>query len=104
MGIRLVCPQGHKLHVKSFLAGKRAICPHCGEKVLVPLANEAPAAASQTTGSSNFGELGRVEVSESPETAIDLADVPTKGLGAGPASRAAVVSNHAAPAIVPAAA
>jgi DNA-directed RNA polymerase subunit RPC12/RpoP len=36
MGIRFFCPKGHKLNVKDFLAGKRAICPYCGLKVLVP--------------------------------------------------------------------
>jgi len=36
MGIRFQCPNGHHLHVKSFLAGKRAICPDCGIKVLIP--------------------------------------------------------------------
>jgi hypothetical protein len=36
MGIRFSCPNGHKLNVKSFLAGKRAICPDCGAKVIVP--------------------------------------------------------------------
>ncbi len=36
MGIRFLCPNGHKLNVKSFLAGKRAICPDCGAKVVVP--------------------------------------------------------------------
>jgi hypothetical protein len=68
MGIRLVCPQGHKLHVKAFLAGKRAICPHCGEKVLVPLGNEAPTAGGESlpTGS----PIG-------PETTLDLADLPS---------------------------
>ncbi len=30
MGIKFLCPNGHKLNVKSFLAGKRAICPRCG--------------------------------------------------------------------------
>jgi hypothetical protein len=37
MGIRFFCPKGHKLNVKEFLAGKRAICPYCGLRVLVPL-------------------------------------------------------------------
>jgi hypothetical protein len=37
MGIRFFCPKGHKLNVKEFLAGKRAICPYCGLKVLVPM-------------------------------------------------------------------
>ena len=36
MGIRFYCPNGHKLNVKSFLAGQRGICPHCGAKVQIP--------------------------------------------------------------------
>jgi hypothetical protein len=36
MGIRFLCPNGHKLHVKSFLAGRRGICPQCGERFYVP--------------------------------------------------------------------
>ncbi len=36
MGIRFQCPNGHKLHVKEFLAGKRGICPECNVKFLVP--------------------------------------------------------------------
>ncbi len=36
MGIRFLCPNGHKLNVKAFLAGKRGICPECDAKFLVP--------------------------------------------------------------------
>lgn len=36
MGIKFLCPNGHKLNVKTFLAGKKAICPKCGAKVIVP--------------------------------------------------------------------
>lgn len=36
MGIKFLCPNGHKLHVKSFLASQRGVCPKCGEKFLVP--------------------------------------------------------------------
>jgi len=36
MGIRFVCPNGHKLNVKAFLAGKRGICPDCDAKFIVP--------------------------------------------------------------------
>ena len=39
MGIKFYCPQGHKLHVKSFLAGKRGICPHCQTRVRIPREN-----------------------------------------------------------------
>jgi hypothetical protein len=36
MGIKFLCPNGHKLHVKAFLSGKKAICPKCGARVTVP--------------------------------------------------------------------
>jgi hypothetical protein len=36
MGIRFYCPNGHKLNVKVFLAGKRGICPECDAKFVVP--------------------------------------------------------------------
>jgi hypothetical protein len=41
MGIKFLCPNGHKLNVKSFLSGKKAICPMCGARVIVP--SEGPA-------------------------------------------------------------
>ncbi len=36
MGIRFFCPNGHKLNVKAFQAGKRGICPHCGASMDIP--------------------------------------------------------------------
>lgn len=36
MGVRFECPNGHRLNVKAFLAGKRGICPHCDAKFIVP--------------------------------------------------------------------
>jgi hypothetical protein len=41
MGIRFRCPNGHKLHVKAFLAGMRGVCPDCGIKVAIPLTSDA---------------------------------------------------------------
>jgi hypothetical protein len=46
MGIRFHCPNGHKLNVKSELAGKRAICPDCGAKLVVPVAGAAASESS----------------------------------------------------------
>ena len=37
MGIRFTCANGHKLNVKSNLAGHRGWCPHCGVSVEIPL-------------------------------------------------------------------
>jgi hypothetical protein len=39
MGVRFECPNGHRLHVKAFLAGKRGICPECEARFVVPAAN-----------------------------------------------------------------
>jgi len=36
MGIRFYCPNGHKLNVKEFQAGRRGVCPFCAAKVLIP--------------------------------------------------------------------
>jgi hypothetical protein len=49
MGIRFQCPNGHKINVKSFLAGKRALCPECGVKVVVPMEAEAAPTLSLAT-------------------------------------------------------
>jgi hypothetical protein len=45
MGIRFECPNGHKLNVKAFLAGKRGICPDCDAKFLVPESSGGKAVA-----------------------------------------------------------
>ncbi len=37
MGIKFRCPNGHKLNVKSFLAGKRGVCPKCGTSMRIPM-------------------------------------------------------------------
>jgi hypothetical protein len=48
MGIRLQCPNGHKVHVKAFLAGKRGVCPQCGTRFDIP--TDAGVAAGDATG------------------------------------------------------
>ncbi|MCA9199998.1 MAG: DUF4339 domain-containing protein [Planctomycetales bacterium] len=65
MGIRFLCPNGHKLNVKDFLAGKRGICPDCGAKFIVP-------------EKSTSGELLRVAAvgDERKQTAFEEPDSP----------------------------
>jgi hypothetical protein len=41
MGIRFSCPNGHRLNVKSFLAGKRGVCPQCGTRFVIPVTSES---------------------------------------------------------------
>src|SRR5882757_10659327 len=59
MGIRFNCPNGHKLNVKEFLAGKRGVCPQCGAKFIIPTQAEVP----QPVG---VGQSQSVEIAISP--------------------------------------
>jgi hypothetical protein len=60
MGIRFYCPNGHKLHVKSFLAGKRGICPHCGVPVDIPYTSTRPSSKElRLAGQAGTGEPPR---------------------------------------------
>ena len=47
MGIVSFCPNGHRVKVKDHLAGKKGICPSCGERFRIPHANGTPAVTSQ---------------------------------------------------------
>ncbi len=51
MGIRFLCPNGHKLNVKAFLAGRRGICPYCGAKFQIPMEDALPAGQASPNGS-----------------------------------------------------
>ncbi len=81
MGIRFYCPNGHKLNVKVFQAGRKGICPRCGAGVEIPHEStrpsskeskqpqrgEAPPAAAAT-------ELQTAAVSTPPASATPPAD------------------------------
>lgn len=71
MGIRFSCPNGHNLNVKAFLAGKRAICPHCGMKVMVPDLPESEAAAQAPPAAPLAVPLPPVEPRASATTTQD---------------------------------
>ncbi len=49
MGIHFACPNGHPLHVKVELSGKRAICPHCQAKFLIPKVEDLASPAVSPT-------------------------------------------------------
>ena len=42
MGIRFYCPNGHKLNVKNFQAGRKGICPFCGARIQIPNRSTRP--------------------------------------------------------------
>jgi hypothetical protein len=93
MGIRFHCPNGHKINVKSFLAGKRALCPTCGAKVVVPMAadTDAPLAASLV------GEIDAQRGVAQPLSAGASTIAPTIPLAAKPLAAEPVLAAEATP-------
>jgi hypothetical protein len=75
MGIRFFCPQGHRLNVKSFLAGKRGVCPDCGASVNIPMQSDARAASKKrrAKGSDDDDGVKTTAVLEPPE--VDQAEI-----------------------------
>lgn len=67
MGIRFICPNGHKLNVKTFLAGKRGICPDCDAKFIVPL--------------ESGGRVEAIDENEPPATALETASPASTSSG-----------------------
>ena len=50
MGIRFYCPNGHKLNVKEFQAGRRGICPFCGARTQIPTQSTRPSSKDHRRG------------------------------------------------------
>src|SRR4051794_8805088 len=71
MGIKFLCPNGHKMNVKAFLAGKRGKCPKCGASVRIPL--ETPASDS---GEDLLGDTSEPTSAPSPAVAVSVAPSP----------------------------
>ncbi len=77
MGIKFLCPNGHKLHVKSYLTGKKAICPKCGTRVVVPAEDGATALSDSTLASDE--DVSLVEATETQTlTAVNVAAAAAK--------------------------
>ncbi|MCI0334167.1 MAG: hypothetical protein L0228_13195 [Planctomycetes bacterium] len=93
MGIRFTCPNGHKLHVKAFLAGKRGVCPQCGARITIPEAEEPQSIviAAPTEVGSKSGVGGNLPQTVAPTEVgtqsiiIAVADGPTTATIQSPA-------------------
>jgi GYF domain 2 len=73
MGIRFECPNGHKLHVKSYLAGKRGICPDCGAKFVIPAGSnghEAPERVQSAVGAAGVQNEAGPKVDSPPPSVV----------------------------------
>ncbi len=62
MGIRFLCEHCNKrLNVKSFLAGKKGLCPHCGGRIRIPLESQVATTSgggNRSVGSGDENESG----------------------------------------------
>jgi hypothetical protein len=91
MGIRFYCPNGHKLNVKEFQAGRKGICPFCGAKIQIPTESTRPGShdAAQPGGGPDTAAPGSTPSGEkadddSDPSAESLAVPSDAGAGAGP--------------------
>src|SRR5438045_3616014 len=88
MGIRFSCPSGHKLNVKTFLAGKRGVCPQCGATFVIP--NPADSPVAETIPPASIAQSQTVEVLAPPPNY-------TSTLAASPSIIIAVADTKASP-------
>lgn len=102
MGIRFHCPNGHKLHVKAFQAGKKGVCPDCGSRFRIPLESEressksrkGPSENGEGAGHSGHASPGQDAEHEPAETQIKVEDETEGGSRIG-SSQAATSSTRA---------
>jgi hypothetical protein len=78
MGIKFYCPNGHKVNVKSFLAGKKGLCPKCGVRVDIPLHSVV---TSPTDSASGNGPTGLVDAEDSEDEITTTAPVTGTSIG-----------------------
>jgi len=79
MGIRFYCPNGHKLNVKAFQAGRRGICPYCGASMIIPTESTRPASkryASPTEDNEDDHSAEPEHLSDDDDLLGDAGDNP----------------------------
>lgn len=77
MGIRFYCPNGHKLNVKSFLAGKRGICPRCSARFRIPDESQIPKGAPKTRPEAE-GPRGDAPLAAESTAAVEVSSPVTQ--------------------------
>ena len=93
MGIKFLCPNGHKLNVKTFLAGKKGVCPECRERFVIPLeSTPKQCVVSIGVASSAMTSAGAHADEEVVEDAADEA-AEVAGAYGGPAPQVAVAAH-----------
>jgi len=88
MGIKFHCPQGHKLNVKAFLAGKKGICPKCGTKVRIPDVSEAGLVDSEDDDSDGSDAVAKSNGASAAVIALNSPAPAAPAVSAAPANAA----------------
>lgn len=70
MGIRFLCPNGHKLNVKDYLAGKKGRCPYCDTRFVIPNESQKETRVESLESSSS-------QVGDDSESGADQIEPPT---------------------------
>jgi hypothetical protein len=70
MGIRFYCPNGHKLNVKEFQAGRKGICPFCGSKIQIPTQSTRKSTKEEKNAMHSEGAAGVTMQSGGVATAV----------------------------------
>ncbi len=97
MGIRFHCPNGHKLNVKTFLAGKRGICPHCGAKFEIPAESTVSSAPPPLVAVAAAGATKSAKPNEAAAMPAAMPSLPAPAAAIGPGTiQAGAVSTMAA--------
>ncbi len=90
MGIRFYCPNGHKLNVKEFQAGRTGICPFCGSKMQIPLESTRPSSKEE-----RLQQRGEAAAPDAAKTISAAASqkLPAVAANAAPVSTTAPTTN-----------
>jgi hypothetical protein len=93
MGIRFFCPNGHKLNVKEFQAGRKGICPFCGAKIQIPTESTRPSSRDEPQPPGQPGSApaanrpsGETSDDDSPSGAVSMAVSAPASQAAPPAA------------------
>lgn len=78
MGIRFYCPNGHKLNVKSELAGKIGICPKCQARMTIPTVS-----VREPSGKTAFEERATENSGDADERSNGAATAVSRREGTG---------------------
>lgn len=90
MGIRAACPQcGHNMNLKSFLAGKRGVCPQCRAKFDIPATNGSDANGAKASKPKKGKQKAAANL---PETEIETQEATQTSRHAAASVRPAAIS------------